>query len=223
MAAPTSLTPTHNGERDNDPVGEKLTRAPVSVIKITEDDLMSHRDEPATKRDLQEVKQELALVKQELTAKIDANATKIESNATKIEENGRKIEANAAKIEENGRKIEANGRKIAANAAKIDDVEKRLTAKIEENGRKIEKNAAAISRLTAKVVENGMRLDQMVTRDEFNKRMDEIIAGQDRLSAIFTQLDQERIAVNSRLDRVEADVATNKKDIKKIKTKLAMP
>ena len=40
---------------------------------------------------------------------------------------------------------------------------------------------------------------------------------------ILVQLNQERTATNTRLDRVEADVEKNKRDIKKIKSKLAMP
>ena len=39
---------------------------------------------------------------------------------------------------------------------------------------------------------------------------------------VLLRVDQERAATNARLDRVESDVMTNKNDIKRIKTKLAM-
>ena len=107
--------------------------------------------------------------------------------------------------------------------AKIDSVEERLTVKIDANAAKIDANRQTIEKVVRQVVENGARLDQMVTREEFNKRMDELVAGQDRMISIFTQLNQEPVATNARLDRVETDVEKNKRDIKEIKAKLAMP
>ncbi|RLE37114.1 hypothetical protein DRJ12_03420, partial [Candidatus Acetothermia bacterium] len=49
------------------------------------------------------------------------------------------------------------------------------------------------------------------------------IAGQNRMMKILTRLDQERLSTNARLDRVEADVEKNKREIERIKTKLSMP
>ena len=156
---------------------------------------MRRQDEPATKRDLQEVKQELS-------AKIAANAAKIDTVEQRLTA---KIDANTAKIEENGRKIDAN------------------TAKIEENGSKIDANTKRLDKLTIEVLNNRELIEQRATREELNKRFDELVTGIDGVMAILRGWEQERTAANARLDRVEVDVDKNKRDIKEIKTKLAMP
>ncbi len=155
------------------------------------------RDEPATKEDLR-------WLEERLTARIDANAEKIEANAKGIESNARKIEANAEKIALNGKKIDANSEKIDSNAAKIDA------------------NTVRLDKLTVLVLENRERIDKMVTRDEFNRRMDEVMASLDTLTGFFPRLDGERVATIARIDRLEGEVKANKDEIKKIKTKLGM-
>jgi len=98
------------------------------------------------------------------------------------------------------------------------------SAKIEANGKKIDANAAAISRFAAKVVENSEKLTQLTTKvDKFDGYFNRIMTTLDGLVADFERFDQERTATNSRFDRVEFGVGKNKRDIKKIKTKLAMP
>ena len=113
---------------------------------------------------------------------------------TKIDANGKKIDANSTKIDANGTKIEASGKKI-------DDI------------------SATLSRLTSLVLDNRER---MATKEEMNRRLDEIIKGQDKMMVVLLRVDQERAATNARIDRVEGDVDTNKNEIKRIKTKLAM-
>ena len=131
-----------------------------------------------------------------------------------------RLEAKINDVEERlSAKIAANGAKIDANATKIDA----NTAKIEENGRKIDANRQTIEKVVQQVVENGARLDHMVTRDEFNKRFDELVTGIDGVMATLRRWEQEGTATNARLDRVEVDVDKNKRDIKEIKTKLVMP
>jgi len=162
-------------------------------------------EQPATKDDLKQLEERLS-------AEIRANASKIDTNAKKIDAISEQLEANA--------------RKIDANAKKIDTIVERLdvnSRKIESNAEKIEANGRAIRQLTHEVVEIKARLDQTITRDEFKAYFDEIITGQDEMMKILVQLNQERTATNARLDRVEADVEKNKRDIKKIKSKLAMP
>jgi len=87
------------------------------------------------------------------------------------------------------------------------------------NGKKIDDISVTLSRLTSLVLDNRER---MATKKEMNRRLDEIIKGQDRMMVVLLRVDQERAATNARLDRVEGDVETNKNDIKRIKTKLAM-
>ena len=170
---------------------------------------MSQESEPATKHDLNRLETKVNDVEKRLTAEIDANRQMIATNATKIEENGRKIDANAAKID--------------ANAAKIDGVEKRLTAKIDANATKIEANNAALARVSKQVIENRDLIGKTLTREEHKRDFHEIMRSLDALMSAFTRLDQEKAATNARLDRVETDVGKNKRDIKEIKTKLAMP
>ena len=112
------------------------------------------------------------------------------------------------KIDANGAKIEANGTKIDANSAKI-----------EANGKKIDDISTTLNRLTSLVLDNRER---MATKEEMNRRLDEIIKGQDKMMVVLLRVDQERAATNARIDRVEGDVDTNKNEIKRIKTKLAM-
>jgi len=158
----------------------------------------AHRDEPATKKDLDLVRKDLDQVKQVLTDKIEAN--------------GRKIEANSAKIDQVEQGLTA---KIDANGKKIDRVEQRLTAKIDVNSTKID-------RLIRRALENSERLDKMLTEEKFKVYFNEIMNSIDGLAKVVSHGEQERAATNSRIDRVEGDVETNKSKIKKIETKLAM-
>ena len=161
--------------------------------------MVTRRDQPATKQDLDDLKQELI-------GKIAGNSSGIRANAEKIDANGRKIEANAEKIDANGRKIDANAEKIDAN------------------GRKIEANSAALSRISHQVVDNSEQIKRLVHLSEkFEEYFSEIISALDGLASKSAKLDQESIATNARFDRVERDVDENKADIKRIKTKLAMP
>jgi seryl-tRNA synthetase len=119
-------------------------------------------------------------------------------------------------------KIDANGAKIDANGRKIDQVEQRLTAKIDANSAKIDANSAKIDRIVIQVIENSEQIGEMVTRAEFNERFDEVMRSLDALMAVFPRVDEERVATTAWIRRVEGDVDTNKSDIKRIKTKLAM-
>jgi len=136
-----------------------------------------------TKQEELATRKDLEKLEDRLTAKIGANAAKIDANSTKIEANGKKIDANAAKID--------------ANAAKIDQVEKNLSAKIDANSQ-------TLSRLTSLVLDNGER---MATKENMNKRLDEIVSGIDGLARSFSILQQERVVTNNRLDRIEARLA----------------
>ena len=97
----------------------------------------------------------------------------------------------------------------------LDQVKQELTDKIDANGRKID-------RIALQVIENHEQIGEMVTRTEFNERFDELLRGQDKMIEILTRVDEERVATTAWIDRVEGDVETNKGEIKKMKTKLAM-
>jgi len=154
----------------------------------------TQHDEPATKGDLDQLKQQLV-------AKIDANGAKIGANGAKIDTNSKKIDANAAKIDANSKKIDVNGKKIDVNGKKIDAI------------------SATLNRLASQVLDNRER---MATKEEMNRRFDEIIKGQDRMMVVLLRVDQERAATNARIDRVELGVEANKSEIKRIRTKLAI-
>jgi len=119
-----------------------------------------------------------------------------------------KIDANGAKIGDNGAKIDTNSKKIDANGEKID-----------ANGKKIDIISVTLNRLTSQVLDNRER---MATKEEMNRRFDEIIKGQDRMMVVLLRVDQERAATNARIDRVELGVEANKSEIKRIRTKLAI-
>ena len=123
--------------------------------------------------------------------------------------------------------------KIEANGAKIDRVEQRLTAKIDRISFQVIENREQMAikdEVDKRFDEVDKRFDEVDKRfDEVdkrfavvNERFDELLRGQDEMIGIFTRVDEERVATTGWIRRVEGDVETNKSEIKKIKTKLAM-
>ncbi|MCD6094207.1 MAG: hypothetical protein J7J51_05420 [Candidatus Omnitrophica bacterium] len=82
---------------------------------------------------------------------------------------------------------------------RIDKVESRLD-KVESRLDKVERS---IDILASQVAENTVRLDNMVTREEFKHEVSKLVDGQDKMITILQRLDQERIFTNQRLKRVE--------------------
>ncbi len=146
------------------------------------------------------MKTDLDQVKREIGAKIDANTAKIDTVARKLTNVEQRL---TAKIDANAVKIDANATKIDTVARRLTNVEQRLTAKIDANAVKIDSNSAKIDRLIQQVIENSVRLDQMATREELNRRFDELVTGMDKMMTILLRRDQERVTTNVRLDRVE--------------------
>jgi len=115
----------------------------------------------------------------------------------------------------------------------LDQVKQELTDKIDANGRKIDASSAKIDRIALQVIENR---EQMAIKDEVdkrfdtvdkrfdvvNERFDELLRGQDEMIGIFTRVDEERVATTAWIRRIEGNVETNKREIKRIKTKLSM-
>ncbi len=184
-------------------------------------------DEPATRNDLNEVEQKLSAridetradlqqVEQKLSARIDETRADLQQVEQKL---SAKIDETRADLQQVEQKLSA---RIDETRADLQQVEQKLSAKIDENAAKIEKNGRRIDRLTREIVGIHERLDHTLTREEFKEYFDEIIRGQDAIMKIVVRLDQERVSTDARLDRVEADVEKNKRDIREIKTKLAM-
>ena len=125
----------------------------------------------------------------------------------------------------------ATQRDELATKKDLDELKRYLIAKMDANSATIEgnskgigANSAALARISHQVVENSDQRRQLLAKtDEFKEYFDEMISTLDGLASGFANLNQERAATNARLDRVENDVAKNKTDIKKIKTKLAVP
>ena len=168
---------------------------------------MKQQDELATKKDL---------------GKVEGRLQNVENGLQKVEERLQNVENGLQKVEE---KLSA---KIDANSAKIDRVEQTLSTKIDANSAKIDANAAkidansgALSRLTSVVLDNQAEIKRMVTRDEFNRRMDEVITGQDKMVHLFMNLDQERVATTARIYRIEGDVQENRTKIQELAAKVA--
>jgi len=169
---------------------------------------MTKQEELATKEDLGELEGRL-------TTQIGANATKIDTNAAKIdrvEKNlSTKIDANAAKIDQVEKSLST---KIDANTAKIDRVERNL-------GAKIDANSEALSKLTSLALENKDDIKKMATREYMDKRLDDIVTGQDKMIKLYMNLDQERTATKARVDRIDGDVEKNKSKIRELEAKVA--
>jgi len=61
--------------------------------------------------------------------------------------------------------------------------------------------------LMAQLTESGKQFDKLLTKEEFHEGCDKIKRGQRKILALATHiLDQERVATNARIDRVERDV-----------------
>jgi uncharacterized protein YjgD (DUF1641 family) len=88
----------------------------------------------------------------------------------------------------------------------LDLVKQDLTAKIDVNGRKINANSASIDRLTIQVMKNHEVISKTLTREEYKKDYNELLRGQDEMMVVSLRIDQERVATNARIDRVERDV-----------------
>ena len=97
-------------------------------------------------------------------------------------------------------KIDANAAKIDANAAKIDQVKRNL-------GAKIDANSEAISKLTSLVLHNKDAIKRMATKEDMDRRFDEVVNILDGLAHSFSILEQEKVVVDKRLDRIEAKLA----------------
>lgn len=167
----------------------------------------------ATKKDLERVEQTLG-------EKIDANSNKIDTVEKTLSEKIDTVEKTlSAKIEENSKKIDTVektlSRKIDRNSKKIDRVERTLSAKIDAN-------SGSINRLTIQVIKNSEAIDKMVTREEFDEFRSDIFSGLDKIMAILTRLDQERIFTTEWIRGIEGDVQNNKREIDGIKVRLAI-
>jgi len=61
--------------------------------------------------------------------------------------------------------------------------------------------------LMAQLTESGKQFDKLLTTEEFHEGCDKIKRGQRKILALAAHiLDQERVATNARIDRVERDV-----------------
>ena len=90
------------------------------------------------------------------------------------------------------------------------ELHREINAKLDAIDARMEGNERRINRLFAKM-------------DKFDGYFERIMTTLDGLAADFSRFVQEQVATNSRFDRVESDVGKNKRDIRKIKTKLPMP
>jgi len=85
----------------------------------------------------------------------------------------------------------------------IREVEVKLSRRIDKVESRLDKVERSIDILASQVAENTVRLDNMVTREEFKHEVSKLVDGQDKMITILQRLDQERIFTNQRLKRVE--------------------
>ena len=125
---------------------------------------------------------------EELATKKDLG--KVEGRLQNVENGLQKVEQRLGNVEDGLQKVEN----------KLQDVEERLSTKIDAN-------SGTLKRLTSLALENQSEIKKMMTRDEFNKRFDEVVSGIDGLARSFFILEQERVSTNKRIDRIEARLA----------------
>jgi biotin carboxyl carrier protein len=101
-----------------------------------------------------------------------------------------------------------------ATKSDLNQLGKELGAKINENTEKLEENSKEfdvdspmVDRVYRQVVENGEGLGQLlVMTEEFKGFFHEIITSLDVLTSGFATMNDEQVAMNARLDRIEKDV-----------------
>ncbi len=79
-------------------------------------------------------------------------------------------------------------------------------------GEKLEKT---VDKIALEVVKHTEAIKNLVTRDEFDKKMDRVLDGQDKMTVILQRLDQERVFTIERIRHLEEEV-------NKIKSHLAL-
>jgi hypothetical protein len=60
--------------------------------------------------------------------------------------------------------------------------------------------------LIAKIDVNNEAISKTLTREEYKKDYNELLRGQDEMMVVLLRIDQEKVATNARIDRVERDV-----------------
>lgn len=79
-----------------------------------------------------------------------------------------------------------------------------------------EKLERVVDKIALEVVKHTEAIKNLVIRDEFDKKMDRVLDGQDKMMVILQRLDQERLFTFERVRRIEEEVA-------KIKAHLSIP
>ena len=105
-------------------------------------------------------------------------------------------------------------KKIEENTRKLDE----HTRKLDEHTRLIEENSRKIDNVALKVIENTEAIEDirknMVTKEIYNTL--------DEMMVILKKLDQERIFTTEWIRRIEGEVETHTREIKRIKEKLSI-
>ena len=108
----------------------------------------------------------------------------------------------------------------------LDQVKQELTDKIDKIALQVIENRQQMAikdEVDKRFDTVDKRFDAVDKRfDAVDKRFDELLRGQDGMIGIFIRVDEERVATTAWIRRVEGGVETNKSEIKKMKTKLAM-
>jgi hypothetical protein len=79
----------------------------------------------------------------------------------------------------------------------------------------MEKLEKVDDKISLEVLKHSEVINNLVTRHEFNEKMDKVIEGQDKMMVILARLDQERIFTIERIRHVE-------EELNKIKVHLAL-
>lgn len=69
-----------------------------------------------------------------------------------------------------------------------------------------EKLEKTVDKIALEVVKHTEAIKNLVTRDEFDKKMDRVLDGQDKMTVILQRLDQERIFTIERIRHLEEEV-----------------
>ena len=111
------------------------------------------------------------------------------------------------KLSEHDRRFDKVDERLVEHDRRFDKVDERLV----EHDLRFDKVDERLDNLTAIVVEHGERLEQTVTKAEFEEFRKEQSNANDQMISILKRLDEERFATIEWLRRVEREVEDQKK------------
>jgi len=100
----------------------------------------------------------------------------------------------------------ATKKELKAEVAKLATKEELKSTKEE-----LKKTNKSLDRVAFQVIENSEKIEKLVTKDEFNEKMGQVMNTLDKVMVIVQRIDQERMFTTEWIRRIDTDVEVLKK------------